>query len=65
MGGLDMLHQSVENNRFRPIKNFKDKPKCPIDPSHSITTNWFGEWVCENCVSHLDELKENIEIIKD
>lgn len=60
-----MLHQSLVNNRFMPIKSFKDKPKCPINSNHSITTNLFGDWVCENCASNLDELKNYTEAEKD
>lgn len=60
-----MLHQSAVNDRFRSIKSLKDKPKCPINSSHSITTNLFGEWVCESCADNIDDLKKHMKTEKE
>ena len=56
-----MLQPASDSKRFELIKSFKDKPACPVNSHHSVTTNLFGEWVCESCANHVDELLKKIE----
>jgi len=58
-----MLQQQIGKNTLKKVYT-KPEPTCPMSSHHSVTTNLFGDWVCESCAKTIEELEATIQIIE-